>query len=174
MLKLDDVVKFIHNPLAYEQKLVSIINTKGEIIPLSSFSELYGSEPKTVKIEGMEKYSPEVYRHCEWYRLLHEHTGPITCHVFIAQEDSPSFPMHTDPDDVIIYCCDGRKSLDINGQYITLEVGESITIPANTPHRALNEHASMIMSIGLEKYLIDKAKDYELDNLPEDDGDLQP
>jgi hypothetical protein len=30
------------------------------------------------------------------------------------------------------------------------------------------------MSIGLEKYLIDKAKDYELDNLPEDDGDLQP
>lgn len=174
MITLDDVVKFIHNPLSYEQNLVSFINTKGEIIPLSSFSELYSDEPKTVKVEGMERFSKEVYDLCEHFRHLHSFVGPITCHAFIAQEDSPSFPMHTDPDDVIIYCCEGRKSMDINGQYITLEVGESVWIPANTPHRALNEHASMILSIGLERYLIDKAKDYELDNLPEDNGDVQP
>ncbi len=174
MIDSSEIIQFLHNELAYEQKLVSLINKKGEQIPLLSFSQLYTDEPKTIKVEGMERFSKEVYELCQHFRYLHSFVGPVTCHAFIAQEGSPSFPMHTDPDDVIIYCCDGRKSMDINGQHITLEVGESVWIPANTPHRALNEHASTMLSIGLERYLIDKAKDYELDIIPENNGDLQP
>ena len=166
MISLDEVVGFLHNPLPYEQKLVSIINDKGEQIPLSHFSELYSIPNKTIKVEGMERYSMAIHNRCGWYRIKHVHTGPITCHAFIAQENSPSFGMHTDPDDVIIYCVDGEKSLIIDDKYITLKAGEEVFIPANTPHIALNEKSAFTLSFGLEKYLVDKAKNYELDVIP--------
>jgi mannose-6-phosphate isomerase-like protein (cupin superfamily) len=156
MLKLNDVIEFIHNPLPYEQKLVSIINIKGEQIPLDSFNELYGAENKTIKIEGMERYSSIVYNQCQHYKDIYSHNGPATCHAFIAQEGSPSFGMHTDPDDVVIHCCEGRKSMIIDGQYIIIEQGNHVFIPANTPHQALNDYFSLMLSFGLEKYLIDK------------------
>jgi mannose-6-phosphate isomerase-like protein (cupin superfamily) len=156
MLKLNDVVEFIHNPLPYQQNLVSVINTKGEQILLCSSNELYSSEPQTIKIEGMERYSSVVYEMCELYKEWHHHVGPVTCHAFIAQVDSPSFGMHTDPDDVIIYCCEGRKSMIVNNHYILIEEGHSIFIPAGTPHQALNEYVAFTLSFGLEKYLIDK------------------
>lgn len=166
MISLDEVVGFLHNPLPYEQKLVSIINDKGEQIPLSHFSELYSVQNKTIKVEGMERYSMAIHNRCGWYRIKHVHTGPITCHAFIAQENSPSFGMHTDPDDVIIHCVDGEKSLIIDDKYITLKAGEEVFIPANTPHKALNEKSAFTLSFGLEKYLVDKAKNYELDVIP--------
>lgn len=162
MITHDDVVEFIHNPLAYEQNLVSKINTKGEQILLSSFNELYSKEPHTIKIEGMEKFSLEIWEECIKLGKIYNHSGPITCHVFIAYENSPSFDMHTDPDDVIIYCCDGVKTMVINGKYTIIKKGESTYIPANTPHRALNEYAATTLSFGLEKYLKDKALNYEL------------
>lgn len=168
----DDIIEFINNPLSYDQKLVFIINTKGEIIPLSASSELYSKEPKTIKVEGMERFSKEVYDICQHFKYTHSFDGPVTCHAFIAQEDSPSFPMHTDPDDVIIFCVDGKKTLDINGQSITLNPQESVFIPADTPHRATNEFASVMLSIGLEKFLIDKAKNYELDAISKNDGNV--
>jgi hypothetical protein len=115
MIKLDDVVEFIHNPLAYEQKLVSLINTKGEQILLSSFSELY-NENSTIKVEGMEKFCVNIYNKCQYLSLKYDHSGPITCHAFIAKDDAPSFPLHTDPDDVIILCVEGTKKLLINNE----------------------------------------------------------
>jgi mannose-6-phosphate isomerase-like protein (cupin superfamily) len=166
MIKLDDVVEFIHNPLAYEQKLVSLINTKGEQILLSSFSELY-NENSTIKVEGMEKFCVNIYNKCQYLSLKYDHSGPITCHAFIAKDDAPSFPLHTDPDDVIILCVEGTKKLLIKNEYIILEAGDDVYIPANTPHQAFNEKASFILSFGLEKFLKDKAKLYnELDVLP--------
>jgi mannose-6-phosphate isomerase-like protein (cupin superfamily) len=166
MIKLDDVVEFIHNPLAYEQKLVSIINTKGEQIILSSFSELYSAESTTIKVEGMEKFSYEVWNKCIHLGMQYKHVGPITCHAFIAKQDSPSFPLHIDPDDVIIYCVEGKKKMLVENRYIVLEAEEELYIPANTPHQAFNESEAFTLSFGLEKYLKDKAKLYdELDVL---------
>ena len=121
MIKLDDVVEFIHNPLAYEQKLVSVINTKGEQITLCAFSELYSNEPITIKIEGLEKYSYDIWNKCQELGVKYKHIGPITCHAFIAKINSPSFSLHIDPDDVIICCIEGRKKLFIQDEYIIME-----------------------------------------------------
>lgn len=167
MITLDDVVEFIHNPLAYEQKLVSVINTKGEQILLSSFSELYNEPNASIKVEGMEKYSLSIYNKCQYLSLKYDHVGPITCHAFIAKDNAASFPLHTDPDDVIILCVEGTKKLLIDKEYILLEAGDDVYIPANTPHQAFNETAAFTLSFGLEKFLKDKAKLYnELDVLP--------
>lgn len=166
MIKLDDVVEFIHNPLAYEQKLVSVINTKGEQIILSSFNELYSVESTTIKVEGMEKFSLDVWNKCKYLAMMYSHKGPVTCHAFIAKEGSPSFPLHTDPDDVVIYCAEGKKKMFVENRYIVLEAGDELYIPANTPHQAFNDTEAFTLSFGLEKYLKDKAKLYnELDVL---------
>lgn len=174
MIQTNDVIEFLYNPLAYEQKLVSIINSKGEQIPLNSFAELYNEPNATVKIEGMERFNSTIFKRCEFYKLKYNHSGPVTCHMFIAKENSPSFGLHTDPDDVIIYCVEGSKTLSVDGKYIILNIGEEVFIPADTPHIAHNEHSAVTLSFGLEKFLIDKAKKYELDHLPKDNGDLQP
>jgi mannose-6-phosphate isomerase-like protein (cupin superfamily) len=168
-----DVIQFLHNPLSYEQKLVSLINKKGEQIPLLSFSELYNDQEATVKIEGMEKFNLTLFNKCEEYKALHNHVGPVTCHLFMARSNSPSFKEHTDPDDVIIYCVEGKKTLTVNGENVILREGEEVFIPANTPHKASNEFAALTLSFGLEKFLSDKAKDYELDTLFKNNGDVQ-
>lgn len=174
MIEVNDVIEFLHNPLAYEQKLVSVINTKGEQIPLSTSAELYSDVDVTVKIEGMDRFSQLIYNRCEYYKRKYSHNGAVTCHLFMAKQYSPSFGLHTDPDDVIIYCVDGIKTMTIDGVYTTLNRGEEVFIPANTPHIAHNEYAALTLSFGLEKFLFDKAKNYELDTLPKNDGDLQP
>ena len=165
MITFDEIVGFIHNPLAYEQNLVSAINNKGEQIPLSHCRELYLHDNDSIKIEGLERYSNSIYSKCKYYSLKYNHLGPVTCHGFIAKIESPSFPMHTDPDDVIIYCVHGTKTLIVNDEYIVLDAGKEIFIPANTPHQALNEHAAFTLSFGLEKFLKDKQYN-ELDVLP--------
>jgi mannose-6-phosphate isomerase-like protein (cupin superfamily) len=164
MITLDEIVGFIHNPLAYQQKLVSVINNKGEQIPLNYFNELYSYDNATIKVEGLERYSENIWNKCKKYALKYNHNGPITCHGFIAKQDSPSFGMHIDPDDVIIYCVEGIKTLIVNNDYIILKAGDEIHIPANTAHQALNEYAAFTLSFGLEKYLKDKTN--ELDVLP--------
>lgn len=173
MITLDEVVEFLHNPLAYEQNLVSVINDKGEQIPLKHFSELYSNNNVTVKIEGMERFSQYIYNMCESYKVEYDHDGPVTCHAFIAKTSSPSFQKHTDPDDVIIYCCDGTKTLIVNDERIIINKGDDYHIPANTPHMALNEDNAFTLSFGLENFLNVKAKKYELDSLSKNNGNLQ-
>ena len=172
MISLNEVIELVHNPLSYEQKLVSVINDKGEQIPLSFYKELYDNPNSTVKVEGMERYNSSIYNYCNYYKLKYHHPGPVTCHAFIAKENSPSFNLHTDPDDVIIHCCDGIKTLLIDDSYKVLKEGDYVFIPANTPHKALNEHSSLILSFGLEKFLVDKAKYYELDVISKNDRNL--
>jgi mannose-6-phosphate isomerase-like protein (cupin superfamily) len=89
---------------------------------------------KTVKVEGMENYYTE-------YK-------PHTVHMFIAPEGAPSFPEHQDPTDLIIKCIEGTKTIEVNGELFKIKQGESIHIPANVPHRATNEYASITLSIG--------------------------
>lgn len=140
-------------------------------IPLNHYSELYDDKPKTIKVEGMERYSKVIWDKCRELADEYNHHGPVTCHAFIAQENSPSFDTHTDPDDVIIVCCEGKKTMMISGRYTVLETAEHVYIPANTPHQALNEHAALTLSFGLENYLKDKSCN-ELDVLPKDNGNM--
>ena len=66
----------------------------------------------------------------------------------------------------LVYCIEGRKKLFIQDEYIIMEAGDEVYIPANVQHQAFNENESFILSFGLEKYLKDKAKLYnELDVL---------
>ena len=88
----------------------------------------------TLKVEGIELL-------CGW-----EHG---TIHAFRYWKDSPSFPEHTDPVDVIIEVQEGEKFIEIDGKMNNLVKGESISIPANTTHRALNEKEGLMLSYGL-------------------------
>ena len=98
----------------------------------------------------MERYSLAIYNKCNWYKVKYSHPGAVTCHAFIAQENSPSFKMHTDPDDVIIYCFDGEKHMIVDGKNIIIKQGEEYFIPAETPHMALNTKNASTLSFGLE------------------------
>ena len=113
----------------------------------------------------MEKYNQEIYNYCKYLAKQKNHNGPITCHAFRAYPESISFDTHTDPDDVLLYVTEGIKTIQIDNRYIHLGINESLFIPANTPHRAINNDSSLMLSFGLEKFMCDKAY-YELDVLP--------
>lgn len=153
MILFEEVIHYIQQQLPYDQKLVSVINDAGKQIILDSPSQLYNNN-YTIKIEGMERYSKYIFNKCK--ELGSNHNGPVTCHAFIAQSNSPSFDMHTDPDDVYIYCIDGKKSMIVNDENITIMPGEFVYIPANTPHQATNTDFAFTLSFGLEKFLKDK------------------
>lgn len=165
MLSYDDVVKIIYNKFYYEQKLISVIDEKSKQILVKDHIELHHYSNNTIKIEGMEKYSDTFWKKCQQFAKKYSHTGPVTCHVFISKEGSLSFPLHFDPDDVIIYCCNGVKNLVVDNKEIELKAGDQIYIPAKTPHQAINKFSSITLSFGLEKFFVEKEKDYELDVL---------
>lgn len=88
----------------------------------------------TLKAEGIELL-------CGW-----KHG---TIHAFRYWENSPSFDTHTDPVHVIIEVKQGWKIMDIAGYRFNLAEGQTVGIPANTPHRALNEKEGLMFSYGL-------------------------
>ena len=88
----------------------------------------------TLKVEGIELLA-------NW-----EHG---TIHAFRYWKNSSSFPVHTDPVDVIIEVHEGEKFIEIDKKMHNLVKGEAISIPANTPHRALNEKEGLMLSYGL-------------------------
>lgn len=112
----------------------------------------------------MEKYSPEIFNMCNGLAKERKHYGPVTCHVFRSYADSVSFPMHTDPDDVVLMVMHGTKYIEMAGRKYALTPNNTLFIPANTPHQAINTHDSLMLSFGLEKFMIDKAGN-ELDSL---------
>lgn len=155
-------------PSIYEQQLVHYIDdVSGElqqnlVHSIGFYILLSQSEkPKTIKVEGVERASPQI-----WKRL-HEFAGsfgrnnaPISAHLFIAKAGSPSFPMHTDYDDVHILCLDGIKTMEvmIDGEPVVFDIkpGECLYIPHGVEHRALNTYDSTMLSIGFDRYLIDR------------------
>lgn len=154
-----NVISFLHTKLVYEQRLAnSIVVENNNVLQklITDVSELYKTQEQTIKIEGMERFNEDTWKLCNYFANKFGHKGPVTCHVFIANKNSPSFPMHTDPDDVIIYCCNGNKTLQIEDKIVTLQPNDYVYIPYNIPHKAINENASTILSIGLERFLIEK------------------
>jgi quercetin dioxygenase-like cupin family protein len=87
--------------------------------------------------------------------------------MFLNKKNGPSFNVHTDPVEVIIECLDGVKHMEVEGNKIKLNRGQSLQIPANTEHKALNYEKALMISYGIH--------DTEtLDGLRENDRDLQP
>jgi mannose-6-phosphate isomerase-like protein (cupin superfamily) len=105
----------------------------------------------TIKVEGIE-------------RLCDFTDGTI--HAFRYWEGSPSFGEHTDPVDVIIHQCEGAKVMEVAGNIKDIIEDEFLMIPANTPHRALNDKEGLMFSYGL-------SDTEQPTSLRKDNGDLQ-
>ncbi|BAQ02594.1 hypothetical protein AVU38_gp066 [Ralstonia phage RSL2] len=154
-ITLDDLHldELLFHPYPYEQQMVKYITMDGRQMTPSNAEEVLKVKMfGTIKIEGMEKISKKVFDALKQF----SHDGPVTCHVFIAAENAPSFPDHTDPDGVLIYVVDGVKNMFVDGKFITLNAGQSVFIPPGTPHRAVNYSASVMMSVGFEKFIVEK------------------
>jgi mannose-6-phosphate isomerase-like protein (cupin superfamily) len=163
-LHLDQV---FYEPYFYEQFLVmriwerlhdgeilqSSVNSHGEWRALGDYVP-----PQTFKIEGMERINKKVWK------ILNEivngknpeDLSPVSCHVFMAEQGSPSFPDHTDPDDVMIYVIEGQKKIIAEGVEYILNPGEYIWLPHGTVHRAVNDKESVMLSIGFDRYHMEK------------------
>jgi quercetin dioxygenase-like cupin family protein len=113
-------------------------------IPLFSTSRYIAEGKFTVKIEGLEKH---------YKSITHDLgiTKKHSVHLYISPKDSKSFPTHTDPIDVFIYVIEGIKTMEVDKSIHTIKAGEYISIPAETPHRAINIHDSTMLSIGIKK-----------------------
>lgn len=156
MLTIDEFHNFIEQSLVYEQKLISIIDHLGRQILLDDLGQFHSNYGKTIKVEGMEKYDSFLFEKCEQLKQKYNHNGPVTCHVFRSFENSKSFPQHVDPDNVILNVLWGEKKIKFEEREIILKENDELFIPANTPHQAINEKESLMLSFGLEKFLVDK------------------
>jgi mannose-6-phosphate isomerase-like protein (cupin superfamily) len=164
MISYKEFDEFAFSNYALEEKLVNIIDEQGRQILIESVSQFLSYNRCTVKIQSMEKYSHVIHQKCLDLKEEFNHDGPVTCHAFRAYPDSVSFGIHTDPDDVYLLVTEGVKTIEANGRYIQLKSGDTLYIPANVPHQAHNTHSSLMLSFGLEKFMIDKV-DNELDVL---------
>ena len=105
----------------------------------------------TIKVEQMEKH----------YGYINQ-----TAHIFYNKKNGPTFDVHTDPVKVIIECLDGTKHMEIEGNEVVLKPGESVIIPPNTEHRALNYKKALMVSYGI-------CDTETLDGLRKNNGDVQ-
>jgi mannose-6-phosphate isomerase-like protein (cupin superfamily) len=168
MITLNEFENFLYTDLVYEQKIVSVIDDDSKQILIENIRQLHDYTNCTIKLEQMEKYNRSIFQECRFLSTKYFHFGPVTCHAFLAFKDSKSFGLHTDPDDVIIHCISGSKTLYVKDQKRILKSGDHVYIPANTPHEIINEDKSLILSFGLEKFYVDKVN-YGLNVLSEND-----
>ena len=158
LLSIDELLSFVLTDYALEENIVYAIDDEGLGCILTSGSEVlqyWGRN--TIKVQSMEKFNQEVFDMGQGLARQYGHYGPVTCHAFYAPKGARSFPVHTDPDDVIVYVAQGTKCMEVAGQEHQLQVGQTIRMAANIPHRAINRHESLMLSFGLEKFMKDKA-----------------
>lgn len=151
-LKLDDVLA---SSLFYEQGLVKFVSSGRSQDCFSPWMYVENSE-SVFKIEGYERFSLKMFDECRYLAEHYKHTGPVTCHLFKSPQGATSFPAHTDPDDVVLYMVSGQKDFEHDGGVLTLHEGEILLIPAGTTHRAINTNDSIMLSFGLERFLVEK------------------
>jgi len=152
MITLQEFEKIIENDIVYKQDLLYYIDTEGKDYPINNIGHLHSVYNHCIKLQGLEKYNETIFNYCKSF----SYDGPVTCHAFRSFKNSKSFPEHTDLDDVFIEVIHGSLNLILDGKNIKLNKGETIFIPANTKHQAINDEESLILSFGLEKFLIDK------------------
>jgi mannose-6-phosphate isomerase-like protein (cupin superfamily) len=164
MITTDQAYGFLSHTLLYEQKLVKAIDAQHLQHDVFNFGDLirHRANGSSIKVEGMERFSTEIFNQGRLYAKSYLHDGPVTCHMFISPAGSPSFPMHTDPDHVVIHCCEGIKRMQIVDSTIDIHPGSYVYIPYNTPHIALNEYDALTLSFGLERFLKDKMNELDV------------
>ena len=119
----------------------------------SATDVLTGNSLDTYKFEDIELASEAVIEAARQIYKAHIGTGPvkITAHMFVAKAGSYSFPVHQDPVDVVVFCIDGCKTMEVDGKNYIVRKGMGLLMPANIPHRATNKYDSIMLSLGFEK-----------------------
>lgn len=162
-LHISDV---LFQPYFYEQGLVKILSKCGDEVLQSTlgsvgeYHKVAGGFEETdycIKVEGIEKMSPKVWQllNCAVNPHGNDKT-PLSCHMFVSKAGSPSFPEHTDPDGVMLYVIAGKKTIAAGGKTYEISPGETLWIPAGTKHQAFNHHSSIMLSIGFDRFHIEK------------------
>lgn len=152
MITIEEFENFIQNDIVYQQRLLYYIDELGRQIPIETLGQLHSLYGKTIKMEGAEKLNKKIFNFCNSFN----YSGPVSCHIFRSFPNSHSFKKHSDPDDVLLYMAHGSKDLIIYDTRVTIEEGKRFFINSNTLHEALNTSDSLMLSIGFEKFLIDK------------------
>jgi mannose-6-phosphate isomerase-like protein (cupin superfamily) len=151
------LLEVLSSPYPYQQGMVKAILEGGKQITLESAEEMWPYVRNgCLKIEGMEKLSQKLWDFCNLVRTERGRYKPVSCHIFNATQGAPSFPDHTDPEDVYLYVVGGEKTLIVEGKEVVLKAGDSLCIPAGTTHRAVNHKASCMLSIGFDKFILEK------------------
>jgi mannose-6-phosphate isomerase-like protein (cupin superfamily) len=152
-LHIDEV---LFSPYTYQQEFIKIIVSPDVCINALNVADTVRHADKTIKIEGMEKLSNTLYRLCRQIADKMSHDGPVTCHLFLSRSGSESFPVHTDPDNVLIYIVNGEKTIVLDNETITLTTDQALFMPYGTNHQAINQKESIMLSFGLERFIVEK------------------
>lgn len=139
----------------YDQGLIKIVRDGG-MHDAFSIMDVLEHEDKPIKIEGIERLTSITFSECCRLANNFNHYGSVTCHMFKSPQDSISFPLHEDLDDVVVHMVKGRKIFESPSGDLELLEGESIFIPRGTKHRAINVEASLMLSFGLERFIAEK------------------
>ena len=116
MFTKNQFLKLISSDLAYEQNMIYAIDKHGNEHRMENFADTFANKSEnSIKIERMEHFNSEIFSYCLGLETQYDHIGPITCHSFYAEAGAHSFKMHSDPDKVIIYCCEGVKTMAMEG-----------------------------------------------------------
>lgn len=140
---------------AREQHFVHVISSPNVVEEYRNSTSLMGRFT-TIKLEHFETFDAEVWSWCKQTAKKFRPTDVFSAHVFIAPAGGYTFNQHTDPDDVVVCVVQGEKTMVVEGIEYSLVAGDQLYIPANTPHQAINHGASVMISLGLEKWMVDK------------------
>lgn len=162
IITIDELLEFVLSDYALEENIVYAIDDDGLGHILAAKSDVlkyWGTN--TIKVQSMEKYNQAIFSLGKEFARSYGHNGPVTCHAFYAPKGARSFPVHTDPDDVVIYTAEGAKCMHVglnDEAFYEITPGNHLRISANTHHRADNQYESLMLSFGLERFMKDKAQ----------------
>jgi mannose-6-phosphate isomerase-like protein (cupin superfamily) len=155
MHSINEFEAFIGQEFVYRHNLISVIQNGGHIHVHNHAELLKRYNGCAIKLEGLERYSRELAIKCAGLKILYDHPGPVTCHAYRSFPGSESFGQHRDPMPVFLDVIEGTKNMIVAGEWQTLQAGQTLYIAANTPHEAINQDDSLMLSFGLESYMID-------------------
>lgn len=152
-LMIDNV---LFSPYPYAQEMVKVISIDQKVITVDNVNGVLSAPELVLKIEDYEKLNPTIFNACKKLATHLGHCGPVTCHLFKSPKGGVSFPKHTDPDDVVIHVVSGSKTFYTECGDVTVNAGEWLFISRGLQHQAINNKDSIMLSFGLELFIVDK------------------
>lgn len=156
---LGDGEKFYYNVVTKylekgEGNLICRIDRDGLDHSVETLMEISArSVTDTIKINGVERFEQikeglrTITNHCSEFVADYDY---VSAHLFKAGQRAGTFKLHTDPVDLVIWCIDGMKTMEVNGVIYNIGINQCLFIPANAPHRAINNCSSIMLSVGFE------------------------